>query len=81
MEQDYDLSHWKKPCEPTKCKEESVGGLGFFCIPTSLGDDSPTSKVAPRNGAYSNMIVQYERNGAVYIYSREGVPVNVKEGK
>lgn len=81
MEQDFDLSHWKKPCEKYGCKKAPVWGLSFFSIPSSLGDDTPSSPVAPKNGVYNNAIVKYEANDAVYIYSREGVPVNVKEGK
>lgn len=81
MEQDFNLSHWTKPCEKVNCKGKAPEGLTFFSIPSSLGDDSPTSPVAPKNGEYSNAIVKYEANGAVYIYSREGVPVNVKEGE
>ena len=81
MEQDFNLSHWKKPCTGYKCKGKVTEGLDFFSIPSSLGDDSPSSPVAPKNGTYSNTIVEYEANGAVYIYSRDGVPVNVKEGE
>lgn len=40
-------------------------------IPASLGDD--TGKFAPYNGAYQNEIVEYEANGAIYIYSTEGI--------
>lgn len=81
MEQDFNLSHWKKPCTKYECKSKPTEGLEFFAIPSSLGDDSPNSPVAPKNGTYSNTIVEYEANGAVYIYSRDGVPVNVKEGR
>ena len=40
-------------------------------IPASLGDD--TGMFAPHNGAYQNEIVEYESNGALYIYSTEGI--------
>lgn len=40
-------------------------------IPAALGDD--TGEFAPRNGAYHNKIVEYESNGAIYIYSSEGI--------
>lgn len=40
-------------------------------IPASLGDD--TGEAAPKNGAYRNAIVAYAANGAVYIYSSDGI--------
>lgn len=54
-------------------------GLRFYSIPSALGDDSNGSEVEPKNGNYCNAIVRYEANGAVYIYSAEGIPVNIKE--
>lgn len=42
-------------------------------IPAVLGDDSEGSEVAPCNGAYKNALVEYEANGALYIYSSDGV--------
>ena len=42
-------------------------------IPTVLGDDSEGSEVAPCNGAYRNALVEYEANGALYTYSRDGI--------
>lgn len=42
-------------------------------IPTVLGDDSEGSEVAPCNGAYKNALVKYEANGALYIYSSDGI--------
>lgn len=79
--ENYDVEYWKQPCPKLDCaKDNCKCGLKYVNIPTVLGDDSATSDVAPRNGNYCNSIVQYEANGAVYIYSREGVPVKVKEG-
>lgn len=81
MEQNYSKEYWQEPCPKVKCKKGPCKcGLKFVGIPAALGDDSEGSKVAPQNGAYCNAIVKYEANGAVYIYSTEGVPVNVKEG-
>lgn len=76
MEQDFDKKHWgngscpKYDCKQTACK----CGLEYVNIPTSLGDDSANSAVAPKNGAYCNALVVYEANDHVYIYSKEGVP-------
>lgn len=42
-------------------------------IPAVLGDDSDKSDVAPCNGAYKNALVEYEANGAMYIYASDGV--------
>ena len=40
-------------------------------IPSSLGDD--TGEYAPQNGAYRNALVEYAANGAIYIYSSDGI--------
>lgn len=77
---DYNQCSWAKPCPKVRCKKPAEG-LKYFSVPASLGDDSPSSAVAPKNGEYANAIVKYEANGAVYIYSAEGVPVNVKVGQ
>lgn len=78
----YDPKYWKQPCPRYDCRKDNCKcGLKFIDIPASLGDDSESSNVAPKNGAYCNAIVKYEANGAVYIYSTEGVPVNIKEGE
>lgn len=42
-------------------------------IPAVFGDDSESSEVAPCNGAYRNALVEYEANGALYIYSSDGI--------
>lgn len=65
-----------KSCHKKICK----CGLTAIFLPAVLGDDSASSEVAPKNGSYCNAIVTYEANGAVYIYSKEGIPVKVKEG-
>ena len=77
----YDETYWQEPCPKVRCKRPRPEGLGYTSIPSTLGDDSPASPVAPKNGAYSNEIVEYGANGALYIYSAEGVPVKIKEGR
>lgn len=83
MEQNFDSEYWKqKPCPKYDCRKNSCKcGLRYVNIPAGLGDDSSSSDVAPKVGDYCNSIVKYEANGAVYIYSTEGIPVNVKEGE
>lgn len=76
----YDKQYWTMPCAGHSCRK-TVEGLMFVSVPATLGDDGAASKVAPKKGAYSNAIVEYEANGAVYIYSSEGIPVNIKEGE
>lgn len=78
MELNYE--GWEQPCQKTDCKKPCFG-LNFVSVPAALGDDSNGSSVAPQNGRFANAIVRYESNGAVYIYSAEGVPVKVKEGE
>lgn len=42
-------------------------------IPAVMGDDSEDSPSAPENGAYVNALVEYEANGAMYIYASDGI--------
>lgn len=42
-------------------------------IPSVMGDDSEGSECAPANGAYRNALVEYEANGAMYIYASDGI--------
>lgn len=55
-------------------------GLLKTTIPAVLGDDSAESDVRPANGAYVNKIVEYEANGAVYIYGGDGLYTKIKDG-
>lgn len=82
MEVDMNKEHWSKgQCPKYNCSKSSCKcGLKYVNIPAALGDDSANSDAAPKVGAYCNSLVEYEANGAVYIYSSEGIPVNVKEG-
>ena len=76
MEQDFNKKHWSNPCPKYDCRREDCKcGMRFVSIPAVLGDDSRSSDVSPKNGAYCNTMVKYEANGNVYIYSKEGVPV------
>ena len=80
MEQDFNKKHWSNPCPKYDCRKDKCKcGLRYASIPAVLGDDSPESKVAPKNGNYCNTIVEYEANGHKYIYSSEGIPVLVTE--
>lgn len=81
MEIDMDKSHWyNNKCPQYDCRKKSCNkcacdcGLKYVNIPTVMGDNSEGSSMAPRNGAYCNAIVKYEANGAIYIYSAEGIP-------
>lgn len=60
----FDCNHPEKDCCTMFRK---------IVIPTVLGDDSEGSEVAPCNGAYKNALVEYEANGALYIYSSDGI--------
>lgn len=46
-------------------------------IQAARGDDSVGSPVAPSNGDYRNMLVEYEANGHLYIYSSDGIYTRV----
>lgn len=75
MEQNYNIEDWAKPCPKYDCRKTTCKcGLKYVNIPASLEEE-----YKPVKGAYCNAIVEYE-TGAVYIYSKEGIPVLVKEG-
>lgn len=76
MEQDFNAKHWAKACPKYDCRKDNCKcGLQYINIPSSLEDE-----FKPENGAYCNAIVEYGGSGKVYIYSKEGVPVLIKEG-
>ena len=83
MEIDFSKEHWNNgPCPKLNCRKNACKcGLRYVNIAAVLGDDSKDSGVAPKNGEYCNAIVKYEANGAIYIYSTEGIPVKIKEGE
>ena len=67
---------------PKDCHEKKKNkccGLAYVELPAALGDD--TGEFKPENGAYSNTIVKYVANGAIYIYAGNGVYVKIKEGE
>lgn len=74
MEFDY-KNPPKDCCPPVMCnpKKEDCCWVTKVVIAAVLGDDSETSKVKPENGAYTNKIVEYEANGAIYFYSSDGL--------
>lgn len=75
MELNYKLEE-KTCCPKVDChKKCGKCGLTFVSVPANL-----TEEMAPKNGLYCNAIVQYEGTGEVYIFSKEGIPVKVKEG-
>lgn len=43
-------------------------------VPIAFGDDT---EYPPLNGKYKNVILHYEKNGAVYIYSSDGIPTKL----
>ena len=80
---EYDYTKVEPSCPNISCnkKENDCCGLSKVFIAAVLGDDSSKSNVRPCNGAYHNKIVEYEANGAVYIYGSDGIYTNIKEGK
>lgn len=74
MEFDY-KNPPKDHCPNVLCgqKKEDCCWVTKVVIAAALGDDSDTSPVKPRNGAYTNKIVEYEANGAIYFYSSDGL--------
>ena len=76
MEIDMNKDNWSNPCPKYDCRKDSCKcGLKYVNIPLGLAKE-----FAPTKGAYCNAIVEYEDTGAVYIYSKEGIPVLVREG-
>lgn len=76
MEQDFSKESWSNPCPKYDCHKDSCKcGLRYVNIPLGLEEE-----YKPTNGAYCNAIVEYEGTGDVYIYSKEGIPVKVRDG-
>lgn len=46
-------------------------------IPAAMGDDTV---VIPENGLYRNVLLEYEANGHVYLYSSDGIPTLLNSG-
>ena len=54
---------------------ETLVLLRKVVIPTSMGDDTD---VPPAIGKYKNVILQYEANGHIYLYSSDGIPTAIE---
>lgn len=66
------------PCGFDDCCDDGI--MRKTLIPAVLGDDSKGSPYEPQNGAYRNMLVEYQANGAVYVYTGDGIPTRIKDG-
>lgn len=75
--------HCPKPrcCDPCGFDSCCSFGMKKTVIPAVLGDDSEGSDYAPYNGMYCNMLVEYEANGAVYVYTSDGIYTRIKDGR
>ena len=69
----------KKCACPMPCGCPADNATRKHLIQAVLGDDK-TGEYIPENGLFKNAIVEYEANGAVYIYDSLGVFTNIKEG-
>lgn len=67
----------KKCCKKDCCENDFV--FRKVVIPVALGDDE-TGKAKPENGAYTNSYVEYEANGAQYMYDSYGVYTKIEGG-
>lgn len=54
---------------------ETLVLLRKVVIPASMGDDTD---VVPAIGKYRNIILQYEANGHIYLYSSDGIPTAIE---
>lgn len=68
----------KKCCKKDCCENDFV--FRKVVIPAALGDDE-TGKAKPENGAYTNSYVEYEANGAQYMYDSYGVYTKISQGE
>ena len=62
-----------KDCPKSPCSKYDCLPFRKVVIPAVLGDDSEGSDYAPENGAYANALVEYEANGAMYMYASDGI--------
>ena len=46
-------------------------------VPAAIGDDETNP---PRNGRYRNVLLVYEANGHVYLFSSDGIPTYISDG-
>ena len=47
-------------------------------VPASLGDDTA---IPPAVGKYHNVLLYYEANGRIYLYSSDGIPTLISNGE
>lgn len=68
------------PCIKMKCPKE-VCNVRFRIVelPASVGTDAEGQPYAPTLGAYTNTVVQYQSNGALYFYDSRGIWVKVTD--
>ena len=69
----------KKCCKKKDCCNDNEFAFRKVVIPASLGDDV-TGQDKPENGAYTNSYVEYEANGAQYMYDSYGVYTKIEGG-
>lgn len=64
----------EKKCPKVNCRRDDCCGCPFrkVVIPAVAGDDE-TGEVIPENGLFANALVEYEANGAMYIYASDGI--------
>lgn len=72
-------------CKPKRCCKKDCCNDNEFAfrkvvIPSALGDDV-TGQAKPENGNYTNSYVEYEINGAQYMYDSFGVYTKMEGGK
>lgn len=63
-----------------KCCSKDDFAFRKVVIPAALGDDE-TGRDKPVNGAYTNSYVEYEANGAQYMYDSYGVFTKIAQGE
>ena len=68
----------KRKCN--KCCKKDDFAFRKVVIPAALGDDE-AGKDKPVNGAYTNSYVEYEANGAQYMYDSYGVFTKISQGE
>lgn len=76
----YPYFDYRTLMDPRRAKQiQPVEGVVFnaVVIPASLGSSEEGQPYAPKNGLFKNAIVQYEADGATFIYTSDGVPVPI----
>lgn len=76
----YPYFDYRTLMDPRRAKQiQPVEGVVFnaVVIPASLGSSEEGQPYAPKNGLFKNAVVQYEADGATFIYTSDGVPVPI----